>query len=94
MLPLDKVFKITIKNWIFREQVVEGQNKLVFRTDVIKVDGKDEEKIFVIKNYENVQELKKKLGRKTSARLTEDMEISRHEDEENMDYYFKIKFLK
>ena len=94
IMPLDKKFKITVKNWMFVEQNVDGTYKMVFRTDVVKIDGKDVEKRLVIKNYENVQELKKKLKKNTSARASADMEIERCEDEENMDYYFKIKFLK
>jgi hypothetical protein len=93
ILPLDKTFKITIKNWVFSEANVDGYSKLVLRTDVIKIDGKDEDKRLVIKNYDNVQALKKKLAKKTSARCSQDLEISRHEDKEDLEYYFKIKFL-
>ena len=94
VLPEDKKFKITIKNWVFAEQMVEGYGKLVFRTDVIKLDGKDDNRRLVIKNYANVQELKKKLARKTSARDTCNMEITRKYDEDDMDYYFEINFIK
>jgi hypothetical protein len=93
ILPLDKKFSITIKNWMFSEANVDGYSRLVFRTDVIKIDGKEADKRLVIKNYDNVQELKKKLAKKTSARCTADIDISRHEDKEDLEYYFKIIFL-
>ncbi len=94
ILPLDKKFKITIKNWTFYEADVNGYNKTVFRTDVIKLDGKDADKLLVIKNYDNVKQLKKDLAKKTSIRSTADLEISRHHDEDNLEYYFKIKTTK
>ena len=93
IMPLDKKFKITIKNWVFSDAMVDGYNKTILRTDVIKIDGKDADKRLVIKNYDNVQTLKKKLAKKTSARCFQDLEISRHEDEEDLEYYFEIAFL-
>ena len=93
ILPLDKNFKITIKNWTFSDSKVSGYGK-IFRTDVIKLDGKDADKILVVKNYDNVKQLKKDLAKKTSIRSTADFEISRHHDEDNLEYYFKIKMIK
>ena len=92
VLPLDKKFKITIKNWRFDENHYAGP-KLIFRTDVIKLNGKDTEKTLVIKNYENIEELKKKLAKKTSVKSTQNLEITRKYDEDEMDYYFELKFL-
>ena len=94
ILPLDKKFKITMKNWVFAESYYDGENKKIFRTDVIKINGKDADKSLVIKSYENVQELKKKLAKKTSARHTSDVEITRKYSDDEMDYYFEIEFLK
>jgi hypothetical protein len=93
IMPLDEKFKIKLKNWTFSEASVDGYTKTVFRTDVVEINGKTTDKRLVIKNYDNVQELKKRLGKKTSARDSAELEISRHEDEENMEYYFEIKFL-
>jgi hypothetical protein len=94
ILPEDKTFKITIKNWIFTDQNVDGQNRTVFRTDVIKLNGKETNKRLVIKNYNNVQEIKKKVSKKTSARSTANLKITRKYDQDEMDYYFNIEFLK
>lgn len=94
ILPLDKKFKITIKNWTFYEGSINGIGRTIFRTDVIELDGKDADKIIVIKNYDNVKQLKKDLAKKTSIRSTADLEISRHYDEDNFEYYFKIKTIK
>jgi len=91
ILPEDEKHKITIKNWTFAESHYEGA-KIIFRTDVIKIDGKDDNRLLVIKNYENVNELKKKLSKKTSIKDTQDLEITRKHDEETMDYYFVLKF--
>ena len=93
ILPLDKKFKITIKNWTFSDSNVSGY-KTIFRTDVIKLDGKDSDKLLVIKNYDNVKQLKKDLAKKTSVKSTAELEISRHYDDDNLEYYFKIKTIK
>ena len=93
ILPEDKKYKIMIKNWVFAESIYEGTGKTVFRTDVIKINGKDSDKRLVIKNYDNVQELKKKLAKKTSARCSAELEITRKYDKDEMDYYFEMKFL-
>ena len=94
ILPLDKTFRITIKSWNFCQGDVDGYMKTIFRTDVIKIDGKKDEKILVIKNYDNVLQLKKTLAKKKSIRSTADLEITRHYNEEDLEYYFDIKFLK
>lgn len=93
ILPLDKTFKITIKNWIFTESDVDGYNRTVFRTDVIKINGEDSDRRLVIKNYDNVQELKKALAKKKSVRSTAELEITRSYDDDDLEYYFDIKFL-
>lgn len=93
ILPLDKKFKITIKNWVFYKADFHGENISSFRTDVTKLDNAEVSKILVIKNYDNVCLLKKALSKKTSARSTADLEISRHQDED-LEYYFKLKILK
>jgi len=91
ILPEDKKFKITIKNWTFDS---DSEHRTVFRTDVIKINGKDSDKRLVIKKHDNVQELKKALAKKTSVKSTAELEISRHYDKDEFDYYFKMKFLK
>lgn len=93
VLPLDKKFKITVKNWMFSDGNVDGETKIVFRSDVIEMDGKSVNKRIVIKNYENVQELKKALGRKKSIKDTAKLELTRHYSEDILDHYFDIKFL-
>jgi hypothetical protein len=93
IIPIDKSHEIEIKNWSFYKSEVHGENKSCFRTDVIKKDGTQVNKILVIKNYDNVIELKKKLAKKTSIKSTAKLKISRHYNEDEMDYYFKIEFL-
>ena len=89
VLPEDKKAKITIKNWDFQDSM----GGKVFRTDVIKLDGEEVDKRLVIKNYNNIQELKKKLAKKTSVKSTADLEIERKYDKEELEYYFEMKFL-
>ena len=93
ILPENKLHKITIKNWNFALQEIDGNNKTVFRTDVILVDGKEVDKRLVIKSYDNVQELKKKLSKKTSVKSTAELEITRKYDDDEMDFYFELNFL-
>jgi hypothetical protein len=93
MLPEDKKVKLTIKNWNFGDGYVDGESRTVLRTDVIKMDGKEVNKMLVIKNYNNVQELKKVLSRRKSARDTADIEITRKYSEDDMDYYYEIDYL-
>jgi hypothetical protein len=93
ILPEDKPYKITIKNWTFAIQEIDGNNRTIFRTDVILVNGKETDKRLVIKNYENVQELKKKLSKKTSVRATAALDITRKYNSDEMDYYFELNFL-
>jgi len=92
VLEENKKTKVTIKNWTFAESNYEGA-KLIFRTDVIKLNGEEANRLLVIKNYENVNELKKKLSKKTSIKDTQDLEITRKYDEDEMDYYFILKYL-
>jgi hypothetical protein len=93
ILPENKPHKITIKNWTFALQEIDGNNKTVFRTDVILVNGKEVDKRLVIKNYDNVQEIKKKLSKKTSVKSTAALDITRKYDDDEMDYYFELEFL-
>ena len=58
------------------------------------MDGKPADRMLVIKPYESVQQLKKALAKKKSIKSTAELEISRHYDDETMEYYFEIKFLR
>ena len=91
VLPENKTVKITIKNWNYD---AVSQRGTIFRTDVIKIDGKETERRLVIKNYENIIQLKKALSKKKSIRSTADLKITRKYNEDEMDYYFKMEFLK
>jgi hypothetical protein len=93
ILPENKKSKMTIKGWNFASGNVDGDNRTIFRTDVIKMDGKETSRILVIKNYENVQQLRKELSRKKGIKEVADIEISRHYSEDDLDYYYKIEFL-
>jgi len=93
VLPENKKAKITIKNWNFGEGYVDGELKTVFRTDVIKLNGEETNRMLVIKNWQNLQELKKALSKKKSARDTADLELVRKYSDDDMDYYFELKFL-
>lgn len=91
-LPDNKKVKLTIQNWNFSNGYVDGENRTILRTDVIKIDGKETKRILVIKNYDSVQELKKVLSRKKSARDTLNIEITKRYSEDDMENYYDIVF--
>jgi hypothetical protein len=93
VLPEGKKFTMTIKGWNFAPGSVDGENRTIFRTDVIKMDGKETSKLLVIKNYNNVQELKKALSKKKSIKDFANIEISKHYSDNDLDYYYDIVFL-
>jgi len=90
---LDKKTNIMIKNWNFTQGDVDGESRIIFRTDVISVDKIKTDKILVIKNYDNIKQLKKLLSKKKSIKSTAELDIKKHYNEETFEFCFDIKLL-
>jgi hypothetical protein len=89
-MPLDKPTQVLVKRPEVIKKLIEGENRSVFNGTVIEVDGKKTEKLLVIKNYENVMLLKKKIAGKKEINL----ELTRRYDEDNMQHYYDINVLR
>jgi hypothetical protein len=72
------------------KKVVEGDNKTIFQGTVAEIDGKPIEKTIIIKNYDNVMFLKKKITKKKEITLS----LTRKYDEDEMETYFDIEIIK
>lgn len=89
-LDRDKQYTLLVKNPEIMKKLVEGNYRTIFQGTVIEIDGEKTEKIIIIKNYENVQFLKKKVAKKKEVKF----EITRRYDEENLDTFFDISIIK
>ena len=79
-----KPTKITVSDWSF----ATGMDYL-FRCYVIKIEGKEADKIWTVWDYESAQKLKKKLG---STYLSGSKELTVTMKKDDMDQiFFEIK---
>ncbi len=88
-LEVDKTAVVEVKSPEIIQKLIEGDNRTVFRAVVISINGELTEKTLIIKNYDNVQLLKKKLGKKKEMKI----KLTRKYDKDEMEYYYDIEIL-
>ncbi len=88
-LEVDETAIVDVKSPEIIQKLIEGDNRTVFQAVVTSINGEPTEKTLIIKNYDNVQLLKKKLGKKKEMK----MELARRYDKDEMEYYYDIKIL-
>lgn len=89
-LKIDEPTTVKIKFMEIVKKYVDGDMRSVFQGTVFEENDKATEKILIIKNFENVQFLKKKISGKKVIKI----QITRHYNEEIMETFFDIKVLK
>jgi len=87
-LDRDKEYKIKVKMPEIIKKLIDGNYRTVFVGTVIELDGEKIEKLIIIKNFNNVEFLKKKTRKKKEIEFS----LTRRYDEDNMETYFDFVF--